>query len=71
MEAVRPSRQIRIFASHREQEDETRRYWLGKTIAEKMAETASLIRYAYSLRGVDIDAQGAARTLVRVERPRR
>ncbi len=65
------SRTVRIFANRREQEDETRRYWLSKTVAEKMEETASLVRYAYALRGIDIDAQGSERTLVRVQRTRR
>ncbi len=66
-----PSREIRIFASHSEQEDDICRYWLSKSIAEKMEETASLIRYNYGLQGIDIDAQGSDRTVVRFERPRR
>ncbi len=65
------SRKVTVFASHCDQQDETRRYWLGKTIAEKMEETASLIRYAYALQGTDVDAQGSERILVRFERPRR
>ncbi len=66
-----PSRQVRIFRSHAEQEDATRLYWLDKTIAEKMEETASLVRNAYALQGIDVDAQGSERTLVRIQRPRR
>jgi len=66
----RPVRVVRVFRNHREQEDETRRYWLGKSIAEKMEETASLVRYAYGLRGIDVDAQGSERTIVRIQRAR-
>ncbi len=62
-------RALRVFKSHREQDDAIRRYWLTKTIAEKMEETASLVRYAYRLRGIDVDAQRSQRTLVRTQRP--
>jgi hypothetical protein len=68
--SVDPSRAVRKFASHAEQEQEDRRYWLSKSIAEKMEETAELVRYAYWLRGIDVDAQGSDRTIVRVERQR-
>jgi hypothetical protein len=71
MSTVEPSRVVRVFKNHQEQEDETRRYWLNKSIEEKMEETASLIRYAYGLKGIDVDAQRSERTIVRVQRPRR
>ena len=66
-----PSRVVRVFRSHREQEDATRLHWLGKSIAEKMEETASLVRYAYALQGIDVDAQRPERTVVRIQRPQR
>lgn len=62
------NRIVRVFRNRREQEDETRRYWLTKSIAEKMEETASLVRYAYSLQGIDVDAQRSERTVVRIQR---
>ena len=65
------ARTVRVFKNRWEQEDETRRYWLTKSIAEKMEETASLVRYAYGLQGIDVDAQRSERTIVRVQRPRR
>ena len=71
MPEVKPGREVRVFKNHQEQEDETRRYWLGKSIKEKMDETAALVRYAYSLQGIDVDAQRSERTVVRVQRPRR
>lgn len=68
---VRPSRVIRRFGSAEEQERETLRYWAGRTIAEKMQATAELVRDGYRARGIDVDAPGAARTLVRVQREER
>lgn len=65
-----PTRVLRRFASHREQEEATRLYWRDRSVAEKMEETASLTRYAYGLRGIDVDAQGLARTVVRLQRAR-
>ena len=68
---VRLSRAIRKFSSFEEQERETRRYWAGRTIAEKMQATAELVRDGYRARGIDVDAPGAARTIVRVQREKR
>ncbi len=68
---VRPSRVIRKFASFAAQERETARYWAGRTIAEKMQVTAELVRDGYRVRGIDVDAPGASRIIVRVQREQR
>jgi hypothetical protein len=66
---VHPSRQIRRFSSHEEQEAETIRYWNQRSIEEKMRGTAELIEYAYRQRGIDVHAQRPDRSLVRVQCP--
>ncbi len=63
-------RTVRVFRNSREQEDETRAYWLDKTVAEKMAHTADLVRNAYRLQGIDVDAQGSKRSVVVLQRAR-
>ncbi len=68
---VRPSRVIRKFASFEEQDLETRRYWAGRTIAEKMQATPELMRDGYRARGIDVDAPGWPRTIVKVQRGER
>lgn len=65
-----PNRVLRRFKSFAEQEEATFSYWQGKSIAERMAATADLARSGYLLRGIDIDAQGSNRSLVRVQRSR-
>lgn len=66
---VHPSRQIRRFNSHEEQEAETILYWNQRTVEEKMRATAELIEYAYRQKGIDVHAQRPDRSLVRVQRP--
>ncbi len=69
--APQPGRIIRRIASVEEQDRETARYWAGRTIAEKMQATAELVRDGYRARGIDVDASGADRTIVRVQREER
>ncbi len=66
--AADPSRTIRRFSSHEEQEAETIRYWNGRSIEEKIKATTELIEHAYRQRGVDVHAQRSDRSLVRVQR---
>jgi len=68
--AADPSRTIRRFKSHEEQEAETQRYWASRTIAEKMVVVAELVRDGYLLRGIDIYAEGSDRSIRRVQRMR-
>jgi hypothetical protein len=65
---VRPSRQIRRFTSHAEQEAETMRYWRDRPAAEKMTVITELAEYAYRMRGIDVHAQGPKGPVVRVQR---
>jgi hypothetical protein len=67
--AANPSRTIRRFASHEEQEAESIRYWNQRSIEEKMQATTELIEYAYRQRGMDVHAQRSDRSLVRLQRP--
>ena len=64
---VHPSRTIRRFSSHAEQEAETIRYWNERSIEEKMRATAELVEYAYRQRGIDVHAQRSDRSLVRLQ----
>jgi hypothetical protein len=68
---VNPSRTIRRFSSHEEQEAETIRYWSQRSIAEKMRGTAELVEYAYRQRGIDVHAERPDRSLVCIQRPGR
>ena len=65
---VDPSRTIRRFKSHEEQEIETMRYWAGRSAAEKMTAVTELAEYAYKMRGIDVHAPGSTRSIVRVQR---
>jgi len=67
--AADPSRTIRLFQSHEEQEAETIRYWNERSIEEKMRATAEIIEYAYRQRGIDVHAQRSNRSLVRLQCP--
>jgi len=67
--AADPSRTIRRFQSHEEQEAETIRYWNERSIEEKMRATAEIIEYAYRQRGIDVHAQRSNRSLVRLQCP--
>jgi hypothetical protein len=66
--AVDPSRTIRRFSSHEEQDIETMRYWAGCSVAEKMSAVTELAEYAYRMRGIDVHAQGPKGPVVRVQR---
>ena len=63
-----PSRVLRRFSSHVEQESETIRYWNQRSIEEKLRATDELIEYAYRQRGIDVHAQRSDRSLVRLQR---
>lgn len=64
---VHPSRVIRRFSSHAEQEAETIRYWNQRSVEEKMKATAEIIEFAYRQRGIDVHAQRSNRSLVRLQ----
>ena len=66
--AADPSRTIRRFKSHEEQEMETMRYWAGRSAAEKMTAVTELAEYAYRMRGIDVHASGSKGPVVRVQR---
>ncbi len=66
--AADPSRTIRRFSSHEEQDIETMRYWAGCSVAEKMTAVTELAEYAYKMRGIDVHAQGSKGPVVRVQR---
>ena len=66
--AADPSRTIRRFSSHQEQDEETMRYWRGRSVAEKMSAVTELAEYAYKMRGIDVHAQGPKGPVVRVQR---
>ncbi len=66
--AADPSRTIRRFGSHEEQEVETMRYWAGRSAAEKMTAVTELAEYAYKMRGIDVHAPRPKGPVVRVQR---
>ena len=65
---VHPSRIIRRFSSHAEQELETLRYWRSVPAAEKMTAVTELVECAYKMRGVDVHAERPKGPVVRVQR---
>jgi hypothetical protein len=65
---VEPSRTLRRFGSFAEQEAATFSYWHNKSIADRMKATAELVRDGYRMRGIDVDAEGSKRSLVRTQR---
>jgi hypothetical protein len=65
--ATDPSRTIRRFKSHKEQEVETIRYWAGRSAAEKMTAVTELAEYAYRMRGIDVHAPRPKGPVVRVQ----
>jgi hypothetical protein len=67
---VHPSRTIRRFNSHAEQELETRRYWRGRSTVEKFQAVAEMMESFCKMRGIDVHAQGPKRFVVRVQRVR-
>ena len=66
---IHPSKVIRRFSSHAEQEAEDIRYWNQRSIEEKMRATAEIIEFAYRQRGIDVHAQRSDRSLVRLQCP--
>jgi len=66
--AADPSRTIRRFSSHAEQEIEDLRYWRSRSAAEKMTAVTELAEYAYRMRGIDVHAPGPKGPVVRVQR---
>ena len=69
--AFRGSRSVRWITDRTEQDAETYRYWQSRTTAERMEAVAELVRDGYASKGIDADAQGSKRTLVRIQRPLR
>ncbi|MDE1163651.1 MAG: hypothetical protein PW792_17130 [Acidobacteriaceae bacterium] len=65
--AEKPSRAIRIFSSHHEQERETIRFWNSKSMEEKLQGTLDAIELAYALKGIDVHSKGSNRSVVRVQ----
>ncbi len=65
------NRSIRRITDRKEQDAETYRYWQSRTTAERMEAVAELVRDGYATKGIDADAQGSKRTLVRIQRPLR
>jgi hypothetical protein len=68
---VHPSRVIRRFSSHAEQEIEDLRYWRGQPVAEKVKAVEELAQYFAALHKIDLHAQGPKRVVVRFQRPQR
>ena len=68
---VHPSRVIRRFSSHAEQEIEDLRYWRGQPLAEKVKAVEELAQYFAALHKIDLDAQGPKRFVVRFQRAQR
>ena len=67
---TRPSRQIRRFSSHAEQEEQDLRYWRDQTVAMKLRAVAELAEYYASVHRIDLDAQGPKRVIRSVQRAR-
>jgi hypothetical protein len=68
---TRPSRVIRRFSSHAEQEIEDLRYWRSRPVTEKVKAVEELAQYFASLHKIDLHAQGPKRFVVRFQRPQR
>ena len=67
---MRPSRQIRRFSSHAEQEEQDLRYWRDQPVAEKLKAVAELAEYYASMHRIDLHAQGPKRVIRNVQRVR-
>jgi hypothetical protein len=59
---------IRKVTSVEEQDAENYRYWESRPVSERMQAIAEIVRDAYALKGIDLDARRSERTLVRVQR---
>lgn len=68
--AADPSRTIRRFESHEEQETADLRYWRDQPVAEKVKAVAELAEYFAAVHKIDLHAQGPKRVVSRVEWPR-
>ncbi len=68
--ATDPSRTIRPFASHAQQEEGDLRYWRDQPLAEKVKAVAELAEYFAATHKIDINAQGPKRVVSRAERSR-
>jgi hypothetical protein len=67
--AADPSRTLRRFSSHAEQEEEDLRYWRDQPVPAKLAAVAELAEYYASVHKIDLHAQGPKRVVVRIQRP--
>jgi hypothetical protein len=59
---------VRRIVSEREQQLETFRYWRSRPDCERMEAVAQIVRDAYALKGIDLDALPSDRSLKRVYR---
>ena len=66
--AADPTRTIRRFSSHAEQEECDLRYWRDQPVAEKVKTVGELAEYFAAMHKIDLNAQGPKRVVVRVER---
>jgi hypothetical protein len=64
-------RTLQRVESVKAQQSETFRYWRSRPDYERMEAVAQIVRDAYALKGIDLDAQGSDRSLTRVQRTRR
>ena len=53
--AADPSRTIRRFASHQEQEEADLRYWRDQPVAEKVKAVAELAEYFAAVHKIDLE----------------
>ncbi len=67
--AADPSRTLRRFSSHAEQEEEDLRYWRDQPVPAKLRAVAELAEYYASVHKIDLHAQGPKRVVVRIQRP--
>ncbi len=65
------NRSIHIVTDRKEQDAENYRYWHSRPSYERMEAIAEIVRDAYTMKGINLDAQGSKRTLVRVQRAQR
>ena len=68
--AADPSRTIRRFESHQEQEEADLRYWRDQPVVEKVKAVAELAEYFAATHKIDLNAQGPKRVVSRTQRPR-
>ncbi|MHB1743203.1 MAG: hypothetical protein ACYCRE_00360 [Acidobacteriaceae bacterium] len=69
--AVGGNRSIRWITDRKEQDAETYRYWQSRPAYERMEAVAEIVRDAYYMKGIDLDAQRPQRTLVRIQQTQR